>query len=227
MNVVITGAGRGIGYGFVEYYLARGDAVWATFRSRSAQLERLLMERSSAELLHLMQWDVTKRCPDMPALPAAIDLLINCAGIYGPGKGGQDLGNISAESMQEIFLVDCVAPLLVVQQLQQRVVQAGGVIANISSKMGSIADNSSGGTYGYRAAKAGLVMVSKSLAVDLAPCGVHVLTLHPVWVRTDMTGGTGLIDIERSVQGMGSVLQRAREFTAGSFIAYDGQLIPY
>lgn len=163
----------------------------------------------------------------MDALPATIDLLINNAGIYGPGKGEQSLERITAETMHTLFAVDCVAPLMVVQQLRPRIEAAGGVIANISSKMGSISDNSSGGTYAYRAAKAALVMVSRSMAVDLAERGVHVITLHPGWVRTDMTGHTGLIDVEASVAGMTAVLARARDVPGGAFIAYDGKPIPY
>lgn len=225
MNIVITGAGRGLGLGFARHYLKQGDAVWATFRTQSDHLAALTSEYP--QQLHLLQWDVTQPCPCLDALPSAIDLLINNAGIYGPGKDGQSLNHIDAATMQELFAVDCVAPLLVVQQLRMRMENAAGVIANVSSKMGSIGDNSSGGTYAYRAAKAALVMVSQSLAVDLAPSGVHVLTLHPGWVRTDMTSQTGLIDVVTSVTGMTTVLAHARDFSAGSFIAYDGQQIPY
>ncbi|MDX8414485.1 MAG: SDR family oxidoreductase [Mariprofundales bacterium] len=225
MNVVVTGAGRGIGLGFVGHYLKQGDAVWATFRARSKDLDALSTQYP--QQLHLLQWDVTQPYPSVDALPTNIDLLINNAGIYGPGKDGQSLDNINAATMQELFAVDCVAPLLVTQQLRAQVERAGGVIANISSKMGSIADNGSGGTYAYRAAKVALVMVSKSLAVDLAPSGVHVISLHPGWVRTDMTSHTGLIDIATSVAGMADVLAHAREIPAGGFVAYDGQMIPY
>jgi len=225
MNIVITGAGRGIGLGLVHYYLKQGDSVWATFRTQSVELDAL--SPHYPQQLHLLQWDVTLPCPRIDALPSAIDLLINNAGIYGPGGDGQSLHNVDAKTMHKLFEVDCLAPLLVVQQLRTRLESAAGVIANISSKMGSIADNSSGGSYAYRAAKVALVMVSKSLAVDLAPCGVHVITLHPGWVRTDMTSHTGLIDIATSVVGMTTVLGRARVFPSGSFIAYDGQPIPY
>lgn len=125
-----------------------------------------------------------------------------------------------------MFNVDCLGPLRVVKLLHPRLAN-GAIIANISSKMGSSADNSSGGTYAYRAAKAALVIVSKSMAVDLAPAGVHVITLHPGWVRTDMTHHTGLIDIATSVAGMSNVITHAREYTPGQFVAFDGQVIPY
>jgi len=223
MIVVVTGAGRGLGLGFVRHYLQNGEQVWAIFRSPSADLDRLRTQ--FPQQLRLLQWDVTLPCDQIDALPDHIDLLINNAGIYGPMKDAQSLDHITEATMKTLFTVDCVAPLMVVQQLRGRIEQGGGIIANISSKMGSIGDNSSGGTYAYRAAKAALLMVSKSLAVDLT--GVHVLSLHPGWVRTDMTAHTGLIDVATSVSGMAHVLAHARDYPGGSFIAYDGQQIPY
>jgi len=221
MNVLISGANRGLGLGFVRHYLKAGDDVWACHRSDIGGLAAL-----ATPALHLLHWDVG--CDDGPDgdLPDSIDLLINCSGIYGPGKDGQSLGKVTGEDMQEVFNIDCAGPLRVVQLLHKRMAR-GGVIANLSSKMGSSSDNSSGGTYAYRAAKAGLVIVSKSMAVDLAPAGVHVLTLHPGWVRTDMTHHSGLIDVEDSVRGMANVITRARDYAPGVFVAFDGQEVPY
>ena len=107
--------------------------------------------------------------------------------------------------MLEVFNVDCVGPLRVVQHLRRRFSDTA-VIANLSSKMGSSADNGSGGAYAYRAAKAGLVIVSKSMAVDLSAENIQVITLHPGWVQTDMTHQTGLVDVETSVAGMTQVI---------------------
>lgn len=222
MNVVITGANRGIGAGFVHHYLQAGDSVWACFRRDSGELKHI-----SSEKLHQLQWDVGIDLLPQGSLPEQVDLLINNAGIYGPGRDGQSLENITTEAMLEVFNVDCVGPLRVVQRLKQRLIMAKGVIANISSKMGSSGDNSSGGTYAYRAAKAGLVIVSKSMAADLSQDGVRVITLHPGWVETDMTHQTGLIDVETSVAGMSSVIECVDEYEAGSFIAFDGKVVPY
>ena len=221
MNTLITGANRGIGLGFVRHYLSQGHQVWACHRRDKSGLASI--DNTS---LHLLHWDVSTDDGPQGTLPAHIDLLINCAGIYGPGKGEQELDKVSPDIMQEVFNIDCIGPLRVVQLLQDRMAQ-GGVIANLSSKMGSSGDNSSGGTYAYRAAKAGLVIVSKSMAVDLAPSGVHVLTLHPGWVRTDMTHQSGLIDVEDSVRGMADVIAHAHDFAPGAFIAFDGQEVPY
>ncbi len=227
MNVVITGANRGLGFGFVEHYLAQGCEVWACYRSGPGQLESI-----SSERLHSVQWDVREEKPrrfaDEAGFPATIDLLINNAGIYGPKDGaGQALASVTAETMLEVFDVDCVGPLRVVQTLLPRIRQAQGRIANLSSKMGSSGDNGSGGCYAYRAAKAALVIVSKSMAVDLAPEGVRVITLHPGWVRTEMTRHSGLIDVAASVAGMSAVIERIEAYELGAFVAYDGQVVPF
>jgi len=222
MNIVITGANRGLGLGFVQHYLAQGDEVWACYRSNLDGLSDIKSDK-----LHTVQLDVSRDFDvNTLALPDSIDLLINNAGIYGP-YGAQDLDSITSDAMLEVFNVDCVGPLRVVQQLKERIVRAKGVIANISSKMGSSDDNGSGGTYAYRAAKAGLVIISKSMAIDLKPLGVSVITLHPGWVSTDMTHQSGLIDVSTSVAGMTDVISRIDDYELGQFVAFDGQVVPF
>jgi NAD(P)-dependent dehydrogenase (short-subunit alcohol dehydrogenase family) len=225
LNVLITGANRGIGLGFVEHYLKQGADVFACYRQDQGGLSTISDQR-----LHLVQWDVTQESSAGAAagqIPDALDLLVNNAGIYGPKGEGQSLQRINADIMHEVFDVDCVAAIRVVQALWKQVANGGGVIANVSSKMGSSADNSSGGCYAYRAAKAALLICSKSMAVDLAPFGIHVISLHPGWVRTDMTAHSGLCDVTESVAGMTTVIGRARSYPAGSFVAYDGQIVPF
>jgi len=221
MRVLVTGANRGLGLGFVRHYLAQGAQVWACYRRHAGGLAEL-----DHAGLHCVRWDVARDDGPEGALPGRIDLLINNAGIYGPAKQDQSLERVTPQAMLEVFNVDCVGPLRVVQYVLDRLA-AGGVVANVSSKMGSSADNRSGGTYAYRAAKAALVIVSRSMAVDLAERGVHVLSLHPGWVATDMTGGRGLIDVATSVAGMADVLSRARSYAPGAFVAFDGSLVPY
>ncbi len=222
MNVLITGANRGLGLGFVQHYLAKGWQVWACCRSECESLAKL-----GDEALHLVHWDVGENTGPQGLLPDSIDLLINNAGIYGSTKGGQSLDEIAPDDMLDVFNVNCVGPLRVVKYLKDRVIAAQGVIANVSSKMGSSADNSSGGTYAYRTSKAALVMVSKSMAVDLQSDGVRVITLHPGWVQTDMTHHSGLIDITTSVAGMTQVIANINNYEAGQFVAFDGQIVPY
>jgi len=225
MNIFITGANRGIGLGFVQYYLAQGCQVWACYRSDRSGLTKIVHPQ-----LHVVQWDISEDAPSSPEkeLPTKIDILINNAGIYGPSKDAdQSLDAVKTETMIKVFDIDCVGALRVVKLLWPCVARAKGVIANISSKMGSSADNSSGGCYAYRAAKAALVIVSKSMAIDLAPKGVRVITLHPGWVRTDMTSYSGLIAVDEAVAGLTNVIARADDYPLGSFVAFDGKIVPF
>ena len=223
MNVLITGANRGIGLSFVEHYLEQGATVWACYRTDASKLEKLACDQ-----LHLIQWDVTSPAPSQGSLPAQLDLLINNAGIYGPAKqAGQSLDSVTPQTMLEVFEVDCVGPINVVQALRPALAVKGGRIANVSSKMGSSADNSSGSCYAYRAAKAALVITSKSMAIDLAPEGIKVITLHPGWVSTDMTNHGGEIDTQTSVTGMCKVIDQIDNYPMGAFVDYQGELIPF
>jgi len=229
MNVVITGAARGIGLGFVRYYHGRGDRVWAVCRKLSNDLRSL-----QEDGVRVVYWDVRKPEPETgyDSLPSRIDLLINNAGIYGADGGtavdsDQGLTHVTMTEMHEVFDVDCLGALRVVQHLLPALKHQGSVIANMSSKMGSSEDNTSGGCYAYRAAKCALVIVSKSMAVDLGPAGVKVITLHPGWVRTDMTQHSGLIDVSESVAGLTDVISRIDDYPIGAFVAFDGQQIPY
>lgn len=226
MNVVVTGANRGIGLGFVNHYLAQGANVWACYRSESNNLEKI-----DSDNLKCVQWDVVDDKDDTfinkAGFPQTIDILINNAGIYGPKKGGQSLESITPDVMLDLVDVNCLGPLRVVQRLKPLVVAAAGKIANVSSKMGSAADNTSGGCYAYRASKACLIHVTKSMAIDLVSENVKVVSLHPGWVRTDMTDHNGLIDINESVAGMAKVIENIENYSPGDFVAFDGQTILY
>ena len=123
---------------------------------------------------------------------------------------------------------NAMAPLKVVESFVDHVARSDTrLIAAISSKMGSMADNTSGGSYIYRSSKAALNAVMKSLSVDLAPRGISVVSLHPGWVRTDMGGPSALIDASESVGGMRRVLESAPDELRGRFMNYDGREIPW
>lgn len=226
MNIVITGAAQGIGLEFVRHYLAQGHNVWACYRSDMGGLNDV-----DTDKLRTVQWDVSEEKDEAfisNNFPESIDILINNAGIYGPKKdSGQSLTSVTPETMHATFDINCVGALRVVQALQGRVVKAKGRIANVGSKMGSSDDNTSGGCYAYRASKAALVIVSKSMAVDLEPQGVQVITLHPGWVRTSMTSHNGLIDTQTSVGGMTKVIDTIDQYPIGAFVAFDRKVIPF
>ena len=157
-----------------------------------------------------------------------VDMLINNAGIYGPKV---HLDDITATDMMNVFAVNAVGPLMVVQQLRKQGVMGGSsptLVANVTSKVGSITDNTSGGRYAYRASKNALNIITKSLSIDLADENVTCTLLHPGWVQTDMTEGKGLITPGESVAGMLNVLlQKERHELQGMWYDYKNESIPW
>jgi NAD(P)-dependent dehydrogenase (short-subunit alcohol dehydrogenase family) len=150
-----------------------------------------------------------------------IDLLINNAGVIGD-RGG--LGEIDYEEWLEVLKVNTLAPLRVVEQFLPHL-EAGAQkkAVAITSRLGSITENTSGGRYLYRTSKAALNMAMKSLAVDVADKGLVVAVMHPGWVRTDMGGPGGEIGPEESVAGMRRVIEGLTPDDSGKFYNYDGQ----
>eukprot|EP00887_Chlorella_sp_A99_P002829 scaffold6.g2829.t1 len=151
-----------------------------------------------------------------------VDLLINNAGVASWG----DLGDVSEEEMFNCFRINTCGPLFTTQAVyKQGLLKQGSVVAQMSSKMGSIDDNGSGGSYAYRASKAALNIVSKSLSIDLSRQGITSVLLHPGYVRTRMVGFSGLIDTDQCVEGLLRVLE-TKELN-GRWWDYKGEEIPW
>ncbi len=230
-TVLITGGNRGIGLEFVRQYLAGGDQVIATARSVStcAKLQELGQGKNAGRLtiLPLEVTDPQSRTDFLKRLgQQAIDLFINNAGIYGPKS--MPLGEVDEQEWIKVLQVNTIAPLKLAELLRGNLSRGQRpVIAILSSKMGSMADNTSGGSYIYRSSKAAVNAVTKSLAVDLADDGISVVALHPGWVQTDMGGPNALIDVATSVSGMKNVLDALDPSLTGHFINYDGATIPW
>ena len=224
-TVLITGANRGIGLEFARQYAAAGYRVHAACRAPgSADALASLGERVT---LHAL--DVTDHA-GIEALAAglgneAIDILINNAGIYGEG---QEFGEIDYAAWLEVMRVNTLAPLKMAECFLPHL-EAGRMkmIASLTSRMGSIAENDAGGVYIYRASKAALNAAARSLALDLAPRRITVIVFHPGWVKTDMGGPRALIDAETSVAGMRAVIEGAGPKVSGRFFNYDGAEVPW
>ncbi|ELA9310653.1 SDR family oxidoreductase [Vibrio parahaemolyticus] len=225
--VFITGANRGIGLSLTELYLERGWNVHATSRNvtDSDELQALRARYSSLSLHELDITDYAKIALLAQSLPP-IDLLINNAGYYGPK--GYGFGNTDVDEWRKVLEINTIAPLKLVETLYPQL-QQGQLkkIACISSKVGSMTENTSGGGYIYRSSKAALNSVVKSLSNDLTPDGVTVLALHPGWVRTAMGGPNALIDAETSAQGLAQVIDQSTVEHSGQFINYDGTSLPW
>ena len=228
-TMLVTGANRGIGFEFVQQYLAMGEQVVATYRNEedSDQLISLCAKKSNLEIFKLdvasdsSMEEFSQRLGDQP-----IDVFINNAGVYGPRDSV--FGKVDEAEWLSVLRINALAPLLLTQLLIENF-RRGELkkLLYITSKMGSIEDNRGGGSYVYRSSKAALNAVVKSISVDLEPEKMAVAVLHPGWVRTDMGGPNGLIDTKTSVAGMIQVIRNLNLESSGVFFNYDGNVIPW
>jgi len=218
-RVVVTGANRGIGLELVRQLSSRGDTVVAACRKPSPELSAL-----AVEVMDNVDVADEGSVADFAARLGndAIDVLINNAGILSR----ESLDSLDWESIRQQFDVNTLGPLRVSVALLP-LMSPSGRIAIVSSRVGSMLDNGSGGMYGYRLSKAAANMVGVNLALDLKPRGIAVCLLHPGYVRTGMTGGQGLIDPDESARGL---IERIDELTlasTGKFWHADGEELPW
>jgi NAD(P)-dependent dehydrogenase (short-subunit alcohol dehydrogenase family) len=217
---VVTGANRGIGLALVRALKERGHVVLAACRTDSEELSALGVEVVTG--VDVSTDDGVARL--VTAVGArTVSLLINNAGIL---SWNDSLGALDFEGIRRQFEVNAVAPLKVTAALKAQLGK-GAKVALVTSRMGSIADNSSGGFYGYRMSKAALNMAGKSLALDLAPAGVSVAILHPGMVKTDMTGTHGQVEPEDAARGLLERIDALTSETSGGFWHANGEVLPW
>jgi len=227
--ILITGANRGIGLELTAQFAADGWQVIACCRNpAAAQSLQALEARHSGIEIHAL--DVTDYAR-MKALSSElagrpIDVLLSNAGIYGPR--GMEFGAVAADAWREVLEVNTIAPLMLAQAFVEQVAASERkLIAVISSKVGSIADNRSGGSYLYRSSKTAVNQVFKCLSIDLAGQCISAICLHPGWVKTDMGGVNAEIGTAESAAGLKAILQSAGPAQNGQFLNYDGSPIPW
>lgn len=220
-NVLITGAGRGIGLELVRQYVARGDNVLAVCRTLTDELGDLADQVISG--VELTDVEQVSGLPIMVAeLLGHIDLLVNNAGVFH----NETLGDLDFDQIRTQLEVNAIAPLMVTESLVP-LMKEGSKIANITSRMGSMADNGSGAYYGYRASKAALNAFGKSLAMDLKPRGIAVAQLHPGFVQTRMVGFAGDISPETAAQGLIQRIDELNLANSGGFWHSNGSTLPW
>lgn len=218
-NIVITGANRGIGLSLATQFRRAGHSVAALCRQSSAQLDDLnvtVIEGADVGSISSIESSVKK----VPF--EQVDLLINNAGILR----NEVLGSIDYESIQSQFEVNTLGPLKVTESFRERF-KNGSKVVMITSRMGSIEDNTSGGRYGYRMSKAALNIAAVSLAHDLKSLGVSVGIIHPGLVGTDMIGGFGDITPDQAAE---RIIQRIEELemsNSGTFWHSNGEILPW
>lgn len=240
-SVLITGANRGIGLQLVKHYSQKQWQVYATYRDEHQDLLEYTKQYDNLTLLKLdvsCVDSINKLKRSMTGI--GLQLLINNAGIHGDRShrfGATEQQNI--DKWHETFTINTIAPMLITEALLDNL-KLGALadkaakaenpeakVAFITSKMGSIADNSSGGSYVYRSSKAALNSVVKSLSHDVKADNISVAAIHPGWVKTRMGGPNGLIDVETSVAGISQVIEQMNQQNSGQFVNYDGNTIPW
>ncbi|HVM22391.1 MAG TPA: SDR family oxidoreductase [Sphingomicrobium sp.] len=217
-TVLITGANRGLGLEFARQYAEGGWEVVATVRTGNPELKELNVRVEALDMA------------DLDAVAAfgerldALDLLIANAGTYGPKEAA------SAEEARgwlDTLAVNTVAPYLLARSVLSLVERSRGKLVAITSKMGSIDDNSSGGFLAYRTSKTALNSAWRNLALDVGRSGIVAAVLHPGWVRTRMGGSAAPLEPQESVAGMRRVIEQLGPGHSGGFFNYDGSAIPW
>lgn len=221
-HILITGANRGIGLALTRLYRERGDTVYAVCRKASPALEA-----SGALVIDGIDMRDAASIARLPERLAGVrlDTLILNAGIFSNETLGA-LDDAALDAIRQQFEVNTLGPLLMANALLGQLAE-GSKIAIITSRMGSVADNGSGAYYGYRASKAAVNAVGKSLAVDLAPRGIAVCLLHPGLVATEMVGGKGDVSPEQAAEGLAARVDALSLANTGSFWHANGSALPW
>ena len=219
-TVLVTGANRGIGLEYCRQLKARGDQVVAVCRQATPELEALgvRIEEGIELTEEAAIADLVARLDGL-----ALDAVILNAGVL-QSMGLEDL---DPEGIRRQFEVNALAPLLLARALVRQMPR-GSKLALMTSRMGSIDDNTSGGSYGYRMSKVALNIAGKSLAIDLAPRGIAVAILHPGLVRTRMIKfNPSGIEPEQAVQGLLARIDALTLETSGGFWHSNGERLPW
>ena len=228
-TVLITGANRGLGLEFCRQYAEQGWHVIACARNPddAFDLNNLAAHHNiQMETLDVSKFEqidaLSRKLADLP-----IDVLINNAGIYTDNKSN-GFGHLDYQAWTNSLLINTQAPVKMAETFLPQIKKSDKkLIVNISSLMGSIADNDSGGSIFYRSSKAALNAAMKSLSIELKDQSVGVLIFHPGWVKTDMGGPDALINAEQSIAGMRALIESFSLDQSGSFVKYDGTPMPW
>jgi NAD(P)-dependent dehydrogenase (short-subunit alcohol dehydrogenase family) len=218
-NTLVTGGNRGIGLELVRQLKEKGHHVLAVCRTPSQQLLALDVE-VIADIDVTDDNDIQRLLHHIEG--REIDYLINNAGILRRNR----LGDIDYDSVLQQFVVNAMGPLRVTEKLLP-VLADNAKVGIVTSRMGSIEDNDSGGSYGYRMSKAAANMAAKSLAVDLKDRGISVAALHPGYVKTDMTDHQGYVDAPQAAAGLIQRMEALNLDNSGGFWHANGELLPW
>lgn len=228
-NVFITGANRGIGLELTIQSLQKGDHVMATYRDTQHAKQLYALKDQNPTQLSLFPLDVSHE-DDIENLKRAlgnkpIDLLIHNAG-YNPSES--NLSMLDKKAWLAAFDINTIGPVLLTRALLNNIQNSTQkTVLAISSLMGSILDNKIGGHLMYRTSKTALNAALKSLALARETQQIKFLLVHPGWVKTDMGGPSASIPVSESVKGILGIAQNASSYTSGTFVSYEGKILPW
>lgn len=219
MKALITGCNRGIGLELAKQLNNKGYEIYAVCRTGSDELKSITEHiYDNIDVTNFQQLkDLSKKLESVE-----FDLLINNAGVLKPTS----LENLNIDDINLMFQVNAVAPLILTQQFLSHL-KDGSKVAMITSRMGSIEDNTSGGQYGYRMSKCALNIAGKSLAEDLKSKGISVGLFHPGFVNTRMVNFNGQIDPDVSAEGIIQQIDKLNLETTGGFWHSNGEKLPW
>jgi NAD(P)-dependent dehydrogenase (short-subunit alcohol dehydrogenase family) len=229
MNVLVTGANRGLGLEFVKQYAEAGATVYAC--CRAPQNARALREASNASggkvSLHGLDVgnasSIEALARDFGTTP--IDILINNAGIYGPRK--QSASEMGYDGWAETFAINTMAPLRIAQAFYKNLKSGSDrKLVTITSGMGST-EQHTGDYFAYRSSKAAVNNVMHGLAIAWKSDGITVAVIHPGWVKTDMGGPNAALEPHESIAGMRRVIAKLTPADSGKFLDYKGNVVPW
>jgi NAD(P)-dependent dehydrogenase (short-subunit alcohol dehydrogenase family) len=228
-SVLITSANRGLGLEFAKQYVADGWRVFGACRAPESAEQLRSLAATRPGQIDVLEMDVTSRSSIRRTAAgigaSAIDLLINSAGIMGKP---QTVGNVDYDSWDEVLNVNTMGPLRVLEGFLENIAASTRkLVVTITSGMGSIADNTSGGYIPYRSSKAAVNMMMRTAAIDLAPRGVYCVLVNPGWVRTDMGGSSAPLSAEESVTALRRLIEGFGLAHSGKFFNYNGKEYPW
>ncbi len=218
-TILVTGSNRGIGLELCRQLRDRGDHVIAACRASSEELQDLGV-RVEPGVDVTDQASIDTLAGKVRGL--SVDVLVNNAGVLSR----ESIDDMNFDRIRKQFEINALGTMRVTVALLDNL-HKGSKIAIITSRMGSIGDNSSGGRYGYRMSKAALNIAGVSLARDLRPRGIAVAILHPGFVRTDMTDHEGMIDPPESARGLIARIDALTLETSGGFWHANGEELPW
>lgn len=235
-TVLVTGANRGLGLEFVTQYLAAGWQAIACCRRSSDALAALQAHYGAALVIdEFVLGDTAELAAFAQRLGGRpLDVLINNAGTMGRGsfatKGLEPFrfGTADAQDWAEVFHLNVFVPMKLSELLVENVAASEmRRIVTLTSMLGSIATNTVGGLYAYRASKAAVNAMMRSMAIDLAGRGIIAIPLHPGWVKTDLGGQKAQLDAPAAVSGMREVIAGLTPEQSGCFMTYNGETMPW